>query len=96
MSRSTAGVGGAELLAYWAVADVFVCLSEHEGFCVPVVEAMELGVPVVAYAATAVPETLGGAGVLLDDKDPLVVAVAVDKVVPAGTGSGPPDRGGPR
>jgi glycosyltransferase involved in cell wall biosynthesis len=78
------GLGGAELLAHWAVADVFVCLSEHEGFCVPVLEAMELGVPVVAYAAAAVPETLGGAGVLLDDKDPLVVAEAVDKAVRPG------------
>lgn len=67
----------AELLAHFAVADVFVCCSEHEGFCVPVIEAMELGVPVVAYAAAAVPETLGGAGVLLDDKDPLTVAGAV-------------------
>ena len=74
------GLGGAELLAHWAVTDVFVCLSEHEGFCVPLMEAMELGVPVVAYAAAAVPETLGGAGVLLDDKDPLRVAEAVDKI----------------
>jgi glycosyltransferase involved in cell wall biosynthesis len=57
-----------------------VCLSEHEGFCVPVLEAMELGVPVVAYASSALPETLGEAGVLLEDKDPLVVAEAVDKV----------------
>lgn len=73
------GVGDAELLAHWAVADVFVCMSEHEGFCVPILEAMELGVPVVAYAAAAVPETLGGAGVLVDDKDPLEVAKAVDK-----------------
>jgi glycosyltransferase involved in cell wall biosynthesis len=72
------------LLAHWAVTDVFVCLSEHEGFCVPVLEAMELGVPVVAYAAAAVPETLGGAGVLLDDKGPLVVAEAVDKAVRPG------------
>jgi len=56
------GVGDAELLAHWAVADVFVCLSEHEGFCVPVLEAMELGVPVVAYGAAAVPETLGARG----------------------------------
>ncbi len=39
-----------QLLAYFAAADVFVCLSEHEGFCVPIVEAMELGVPVVAYS----------------------------------------------
>ncbi len=74
------GVRDVELLAYWAVADVFVCLSEHEGFCVPVLEAMELGVPVVAYAAAAVPETLGGTGVLVEDKDPLTVAMAVDEV----------------
>ncbi len=73
------GVGDVELLAHWAVADVFVCLSEHEGFCVPVLEAMELGVPVVAYAAAAVPETLGGTGVLVEDKDPLTVAMAVDE-----------------
>jgi len=78
------GLGGAELLAHWAVTDVFVCLSEHEGFCVPVLEAMELGVPVVAYAAAAVPETLGGTGVLLGDKDPLTVAEAVEKVVRPG------------
>ena len=67
----------AELLAHFAMADVFVCLSEHEGFCVPVVEAMELGLPVVAYAAAALPETVADGGVLLDDKDPLAVAVAV-------------------
>ena len=72
-------VSSGQLLAHWAVADVFVCLSEHEGFCVPVLEAMELGVPVVAYAATAVPETVGDAGLLLDDKDPLTVAMAVDQ-----------------
>ena len=74
------GVSDAELLAHWATSDVFVCLSEHEGFCVPLLEAMTLGVPVVAYAAGAVPGTLDGAGVLLDDKDPLSVATAVDEV----------------
>ena len=67
-----------ELLAYFAQADVFVCLSEHEGFCVPVIEAMELGLPVVAYSAAAVTETVADAGVLLEDKDPLTVAAAVD------------------
>lgn len=71
-------VAFADLLAYYAVADVFVCMSEHEGFCVPVLEAMELGVPVVAYAAAAVPATVGDAGTLLECKDPLVVACAVD------------------
>jgi L-malate glycosyltransferase len=74
------GLSETELLAHWAVTDVFVCLSEHEGFCVPIMEAMELGVPVVAYAAAAVPETLADAGVLLYDKDPLVVAEAVDGI----------------
>jgi L-malate glycosyltransferase len=70
-----------DLLAHYATADVFVCMSEHEGFCVPVLEAMELGVPVVAYDAAAVPETLGGSGVLLDDKDPWTSAAAVADVV---------------
>lgn len=73
------GLTDEELLAYWAAADVFVCLSEHEGFNVPSVEAMELGVPVVAYAAAVLPETLGGAGLLLASKDPLEVAEAVDR-----------------
>lgn len=66
-----------ELLAWFGAADVFVCLSEHEGFCVPVIEAMELGIPVVAYSAAAVTETVADAGVLLTDKDPLAVAGAV-------------------
>ncbi|MGH9114514.1 MAG: glycosyltransferase, partial [Acidimicrobiales bacterium] len=66
-----------ELLAHFSVADVFVCCSEHEGFCVPILESMELGVPVVAFRAAAVPETVGDAGVLLDDKDPLTTAAAV-------------------
>lgn len=78
------GVAEPELLAHWAVADVFVCMSEHEGFCVPLVQAMELGVPVVAYGVTAVPETLAGAGLLVEDKDPLTVATAVDRAVRPG------------
>ncbi|MBV9660405.1 MAG: glycosyltransferase [Acidimicrobiales bacterium] len=66
-----------ELLAHMHAADVFVCMSEHEGFCVPVIEAMELGLPVVAYGAAAVPETVGPAGMLVADKDPLAVAGSV-------------------
>ena len=45
-----------ELAAYYRSADVFICISEHEGFCVPLLEAMQYDVPVVAYAAAAVPE----------------------------------------
>jgi glycosyltransferase involved in cell wall biosynthesis len=71
----------AELLAHFAVADVFVCLSEHEGFCVPLLEAMEIGVPTVSYAAAAIPETVAATGVLLADKDPLEVAAAVAELL---------------
>jgi glycosyltransferase involved in cell wall biosynthesis len=73
-----------ELLAYYRASDVFVCLSEHEGFCIPIIEAMQLDLPVVAFAAAAVPGTVGGAGVLLEDKDPLTVACAVDRVLSDG------------
>jgi L-malate glycosyltransferase len=63
-----------ELRAYYAAADAFLCLSEHEGFGVPLLEAMLFGVPVVAYAAGAVAETMDGAGVLLHERSPEVVA----------------------
>jgi len=70
-----------DLLAYYRVADLFLCLSEHEGYCVPLVEAMEMGVPVVAFAAGAVRETLGGGGVLLRDKDPEIVVELVARLL---------------
>jgi len=58
-----------DLAAFYRWADVYVSLSDHEGFCVPLVEAMAADVPVLAYAAGAVPETLGGAGVLFSPRD---------------------------
>ena len=63
-------VSDEELVAFYEIADLFLCASEHEGFCVPLVEAFYKQVPVLAYAATAVPATMDGAGVLFDDKDP--------------------------
>jgi glycosyltransferase involved in cell wall biosynthesis len=65
----TGPVPGEELAAYYRHAHVYVSLSEHEGFCVPLVEAMAMDVPVLAYGAAAVPETLGGAGVCFTPKD---------------------------
>jgi L-malate glycosyltransferase len=56
----------------YARASAFLCASDHEGFCVPVLEAMSFSVPVLAYADGAVAETVGGAGVVLQDRDPLV------------------------
>jgi len=74
-------VSGAELEAYLQAADVFVCASDHEGFCVPLAEAMGHGIPIVAYGVTAVPETVGGAGLILPDKSPLRFAAAVGRVL---------------
>ena len=58
-----------QLTAYYRVADLFLCMSEHEGFCIPLLEAMQFGGPILAYDAGAVPETLGGSGALVHDKD---------------------------
>jgi glycosyltransferase involved in cell wall biosynthesis len=74
-------VSNEELTAYYDVADVFVSASEHEGFCVPLVESFHMGVPVLAYAATAVPSTMDGAGVLYTDKDPMHLAALINAVV---------------
>ena len=69
------------LVSCYRGADVFVCLSEHEGFCVPLVEAMFFDVPIVAKATAAVPETLGAAGLILEpEADPYAVAAAVGEL----------------
>ena len=70
-----------ELTALYDIADVFLCASEHEGFCVPLLEAFHKGVPVIAYAATAVPETMDGAGILYEQKDPALVAALINEVI---------------
>jgi glycosyltransferase involved in cell wall biosynthesis len=74
-------VSGAELEAYYRVADVFVSASDHEGFCVPLAEAMGHGVPIVAFGVTAVPETVAGAGLVLPDKAAVPFAAAVGRVL---------------
>ncbi len=71
-------VSQAELVALYRRADAFVCMSEHEGFCVPVIEAMYFGVPIVAFDTGAVTETLGGAGILVREKDYQAVAEMLD------------------
>lgn len=74
-------VSDAELSAYYDVADLFLCASAHEGFCVPIVESFYKQIPVVAYAATAVPATMDGAGVLFTTQEPLEVAALIDAVI---------------
>mgnify|MGYP001824138903 CR=1 FL=1 len=67
------GLGG-----YYQAADVFLCLSEHEGFCIPLVEAMAFELPVLAYHATGVPYAMGGAGVLVSTKRYDAIAELID------------------
>jgi glycosyltransferase involved in cell wall biosynthesis len=65
----TGAVPDEDLVTYYRCAHVYLSLSEHEGFCVPLLEAMAADVPVLAYASTAVPDTLQGAGVQFAPKD---------------------------
>ena len=77
----TGSLTGPELEAHWQAADVFVSASDHEGFCVPLVEAMGHDLAVVANGVAAIPETLGSAGLALVDKAPIPFAAAVHRVV---------------
>ena len=77
----TGHLSNEELTAYYDVADIFLCASEHEGFCVPLIEAFYKRIPVLAWAKTAVPATMDGAGVLYEHADPGEVAMLIDLVV---------------
>jgi glycosyltransferase involved in cell wall biosynthesis len=70
-----------ELATFYRRAQLFLCLSEHEGFCVPLVEAMSFGIPVIANRAAAVPETCGGAALMVDKRDPATVLAAMRGVL---------------
>jgi len=59
---------------------VFLSTSDHEGYCLPLIEAMYHGVPVVAHQTGGTPEAMGGAGVLYNDLDPAELAVLMDNI----------------
>jgi glycosyltransferase involved in cell wall biosynthesis len=89
----TGPVPDEELAVYYRHAAVYISMSEHEGFCVPLLEAMAADVPVLAYSAAAVPDTLGGAGVQFAPKDlehtaELLGALAFDDTLRAGVIAG--------
>lgn len=69
------------LKAYYAVADLFVMTSFHEGFCVPVVEAMSMKIPIVAYGSTAIPETVGNTGLVWKECDPQLIGASMDRIM---------------
>jgi glycosyltransferase involved in cell wall biosynthesis len=77
-------VSDGRLRELYRQASLFVTASEHEGFCVPLVEAMAFHLPVVARAAAAIPSTLAGAGLLIDGDDPLLMAAAMGRVLSDG------------
>lgn len=77
----TGKADSAKILAYYETSDVFLCMSEHEGFCVPIIEAFLLDVPVVAYESCAIPETMGGGGVLVPVKDYNAIAREMNMLV---------------
>src|SRR5438132_2145221 len=77
----TGSVTVEQLVAYYRGATAFLTLSEHEGFCVPLLEAMRSDLPVVANAAAAIPETLGDGGILIEKKTPEAVAAQLERVV---------------
>lgn len=69
-----------EVRALYESCSVYLCMSEHEGFCLPVVEAMYFGLPVVAYASSALPETIGKGGVLVAEKRHPEIAELINKI----------------
>ena len=70
-----------ELTSFYDVADIFLSASEHEGFCVPLIEAFHKRIPVIAFAAAAVPATMDGGGILYEHKDPRHVAALINTVL---------------
>ncbi|WP_414542996.1 glycosyltransferase family 4 protein [Nostoc sp. CCY0012] len=74
----TGGVSAATLKAYYLTANVFMITSEHEGFCVPLVESMAMKIPIVAYGSTAIPYTVGKAGLVWEQPDPNLLAGSIN------------------
>jgi glycosyltransferase involved in cell wall biosynthesis len=77
----TGEVSDRALKAYYLAAHIFMITSEHEGFCVPLVEAMAMKVPIVAYASTAIPETVGSAGLVWEERNPYLLAESIKSIV---------------
>ncbi len=74
-------INDAQLLAFYRTADLFWSMSEHEGFCVPLIEAMWFDVPILAYKSSAIPETLNQAGLIFNTKNDLVQVAALAKLL---------------
>ena len=69
------------LKSYYLMADLFVTASEHEGFCVPLIESMAMRLPIVAFAAAAIPETAASAGLIWEERNPNLLAESIDTLM---------------
>ena len=70
-----------DLISYYKLADFFICMSEHEGFCVPILESMYFEVPIIAYKSTAIPFTLEDTGILVKEKNYCEIAEMVNVLI---------------
>jgi len=70
-----------ELISYYKIADVFVSMSEHEGFGVPLVESMYHKIPIFANSKGAIPEVLGKSGILIEDNDLQLISELINIVL---------------
>lgn len=70
-----------ELVSYYKIGNVFLAMSEHEGFCVPLLESMYFKIPIIAYNSTAIPHTLGGSGILFNEKNYVEIAEMINLLV---------------
>jgi glycosyltransferase involved in cell wall biosynthesis len=77
----TGRLTNAQIKSLYVSADVFLCVSEHEGFCVPLIESMYFRVPVVAWGSTAVGETMGDYGAVFEELNESAFAAQIDRVV---------------
>lgn len=77
----TGKVSEEDLKSYYILSDIFLCMSEHEGFGVPLLEAMKMSVPVIAYRSSAIAETMGGSGVLVTEKQHLHIASLINEII---------------
>lgn len=77
----TGHISFSEILAYYHLADLFLCMSEHEGFCVPLVESMYFEIPIISYNSSAIEETLGDSGILVNKKDYFLLSELMDLVL---------------
>ncbi len=79
--RFAGAVPQVQLNTFYQCADIFLCMSEHEGFCIPLIESMVHGVPIIAYNAAAVPETLDGSGIIFLEKQYPMIAEMMGRLV---------------